>query len=409
MSFTHQSGIEITIEVAWDNTNWDDISDDLRFMEMRSAQRSRTAGVYDPGSLVLTLDNRARTYDPLHAAGPYFGDLKPGRHIRVTFDSAATAAKGVWYGQVDAFAIDYDQSNNDSTATITAIDALGMSALVAVFPGIVPALTENETVLSRLDAIEAQVGGPTFADGGYTAGYSAQCSGISRWSSASSQRMIDLIRVATNLEQGPAIASGSGITIRVHPRYWFKLRPRSATSQATVGTAGLAFYDIAIKFDALDIVTTCSATSESGETWVNTDPAGEAEYGIRAPQMALDRLPAARLGDLIGVANTVVGLRATEEFRIDELTVKPQADAGWLSEVIELEPLDRITVAFTPTRTGSPITSDHFIEGITHVVTPAEWVTTYRLGPCKRYDDGLPGSLFIIGTSLLGGTDVLGF
>jgi hypothetical protein len=54
--------------------------------------------------------------------------------------------------------------------------------------------------------------------------------------------------------------------------------------------------------------------------------------------------------------------------------------------------LSRITVVWTPTGTGSAISGDYFIDGITHDITPGDWTTTYSLWPCASFDAASPNA-----------------
>ena len=87
----HPVGINISVQVFWDNAIWSDITDDVRSMELRTCRRASEGLLFEPGSLSLVLDNRDRKYDPLNSAGTYFGDLKPGRQVRVFLDSSSAA------------------------------------------------------------------------------------------------------------------------------------------------------------------------------------------------------------------------------------------------------------------------------------------------------------------------------
>lgn len=212
-----------------------------------------------------------------------------------------------------------------------------------------------------------------------------------------------------DLEQAPAIASPSSNEILLLPRHWFKLYSESNTIQTTIGTGGLPFHDLAVLFDADEIITAVSMTSVGGDAVVAIDTAGEAEYGTRYPSVSYSDLPARNDEVLEGAANTVIGLRATEEFRIDSLTIKPGSDSSWPAQISGLVLLSRVTVNYTPTLTGSAIAADYFIDGITHEVSPGDWTTTYSLMPANRFDEAIPNDLFIWGSSLVDGTDVIGF
>lgn len=408
MSVVHPVGVTVAIEVFWNNSIWSDITDDVRYWTMQSSQRSRLANTWDGGRLVFQVDNRTRKYDPLNSAGTYFGNLKPGRLARVKLNGAE-----VWRGKVDRFQIDYDKSNKDSVATISCLDSLGLAATVFVPAGTTPGLTTGENITARGAQISAvategvNTGWPSWANNAVD--YVAECSGQDEWNAGQDHNLLDEVRKMADLEQAPAFASPSSNEILLHPRHWFKLYSESNTIQTTIGTGGLPFHDIAVLFDADEIITAVSMVSSAGDAVVAIDTAGESEYGTRYPSVSYTDIPASNDEQLEGAANTVIGLRATEEFRIDSLVIKPGGDASWPAEVSGLKLLSRVTVVYTPTLTGSAISADYFIDGITHEVSPGDWTTTYSLMPANRFDEAIPDDLFIIGTSLVDGTNLVGF
>jgi hypothetical protein len=349
----------------------------------------------------------------LNAAGSLFGDLKPGRLARVFLDSASAASTQIWRGMVDRIQIDYDKSNKDSVATITCVDALALAANVIIPAGVTPGLTDGENITYRGPQLTATanyvtaIGWPSTINN--DTDFTAACSGQDDWDASRDHNLLDEIRKMADLEQGPAISSPSANSVLMWPRHWFKQRADSAVSQVTIGEGGLPFHDLQVLFDADEIITAVAMTSSAGDAVVAIDTAGEAEYGTRYPSVTYSDIPAQNDEQLEGAANTVIKLRSTEEFRIDSLTVKPGRDVGWQEYAVGLGLLDRVTVAYTPTFTGSQISADYFIDGWTHTISPGDWTTVYSLMPANRFDEALPGDLFIWGSSLVGGTDLVGF
>jgi hypothetical protein len=411
----HPVGINVRIEFFWNNSTWSDATSDVRYAVVQSPQRGRLSNTFDPGRLVVQVDNSDRKYDPLNAAGSLFGDLKPGRLARVFLDSTSAASTQIWRGMVDRIQIDYDKSNKDSVATITCVDALALAASAVVPAGVTPGITDGEDILDRSIQIAAAAGNYTpSTERGITTltadeQFIAACSGQTDWDASRDHNYLDEIRKVADLEQGPAISSSSNHAILLYPRHWFKQRTDSSVSQVTIGEGGLPFHDLQVLFDADEIITAVAMTSSAGDAVVAIDTAGEAEYGTRYPSVTYSDIPAQNDEQLEGAANTVIKLRSTEEFRIDSLTIKPGRDAGWQEYAVGLGLLDRVTVAYTPTFTGSQISADYFIDGWTHTISPGDWTTVYSLMPANRFDEALPGDLFIVGSSLVGGTDLVGF
>jgi hypothetical protein len=414
MAIDHPVGINVKVEVRWNPPTWSDISSDVRFLELKSSQRSRLQQTYDPGSLRMVLDNSARKYDPLHTSGTFFGNLKPGKDVRITFDSASAAATEVWYGRTDRFLINYDQSNRDSTMTLTCEDALSAAGRGQVPAGAGMAATYGAgsgTTIGRLSQMNTEAGNPLDSVGqaSYLPSMVATFAPWSEWDETTSHNLLDEVRACSDLEVAPIVSSATAFSLVYHGRHWFKERSGSSTIQTTLGTGGLPFYSVTPLFDADELITAVSMTDLDGNAVIAIDASGVSNYGTRYPAASYDRLPSQFDEVLEGAANTMLSLRATEEFRLDEVVVKPGSDTGWRQYLIELALLDRITVNFTPTGVGSALALDYFIDGITHQISPGDWTTVYSLMPANRYDDALPDDLFIIGSSLVGGSDLVGF
>lgn len=415
MAIDHPVGINVKVEVKWNPPTWSDISADVRFLELKSSQRSRLQQTYDPGSLRMVLDNSTRKYDPLHAAGTFFGNLRPGRDVRITFDSASAAATEVWYGRTDRFLIDYDQSNRDSTVTLTCEDALSAAGRGQVPAGAGMAATYGATAGTqmsfRLGSLNVAAGSPidSVATDGYGPSMVATFAPWSEWDETRSHNLLDEVRACSDLEVAPIVSRTTGFDLVYHSRHWFKERPGSASIQTTIGTGGLPFYSVTPLFDADELITAVSMSDLDGNAVIAIDATGVSNYGTRYPAASYDRLPSQFDEVLEGAANAMLKVRATEEFRLDDIVIKPGSDSGWLQYAVELTLLDRVTVNFTPTSTGSMLALDYFIDGITHQVSPGDWTTVYSLMPANRYDEALPGDLFYVGSSLVGGSDLVGF
>jgi hypothetical protein len=407
MAVDHPVGINVKVEVEWSSPTFTDITADVRFMTCQSSQRSRLQQTYDPGFLTLVLNNAARKYDPLYSSGAYFGNIKPGKLVRVTLDSTSATATQIFYGQLDRFVLDYDQSNNDSTCTVTAIDGLAVASLAQIGAGVTPALVDGDTVDFRIGWLRDAAGLPSSYGFTGSGSYVAECTG--EWDNSRARNFLDEIRKVGDLEQGPIIANTSLVGVEPYSRHWFKELSRSNTIQTTIGAGGLPFYGLTVVFDGDEIITTVSLVAEDGSTAQATDSAAVTTYGVRTPPLSSDALPARGVEVLRGAADTIIGFRATEEFRVDELIVKPGSDSGWQQWSVDLQLLSRVTINYTPTGTGSAIAADYFIDGITHEISPGDWTTTYSLMPANRFDEAIPDDLFIIGTSLVNGTDLVGF
>lgn len=107
----------------------------------------------------------------------------------------------------------------------------------------------------------------------------------------------------------------------------------------------------------------------------------------------------ATIDDAQTLGNLLVGFSATPAVVIDPIEVNVAAvDADW-SKVLGLELLNRITVNIVQ-KVGSTLTFSQILQSITHTITPSQWSTT--INGSVRFTNP-----FIIGTSLIGGTDLI--
>jgi hypothetical protein len=79
------------------------------------------------GSATVTLNNRARTFDPFYTSGTYYGKLLPRRQIRITATYGATTYP-VFRGFVAGWPPVWTDAGKDSTVTLSCFDAMGLLA-----------------------------------------------------------------------------------------------------------------------------------------------------------------------------------------------------------------------------------------------------------------------------------------
>lgn len=117
----------LVVEVAFasdslDTTpTWVDITSYVRAGSIRSG-RTNELDEFQTGSCALTLDNRDRRFDPLYAAGPYYGNLKARRQCRIRATYSAVTYD-LFYGFVSGWTLAPDISG-DSICQIEGYDGL---------------------------------------------------------------------------------------------------------------------------------------------------------------------------------------------------------------------------------------------------------------------------------------------
>ncbi len=108
---------------------WVDITQYVRNEPSIRINRGRPSELqaFSAGTMTLTLSNRDRRFDPSHAAGAYFGNLIPGKQIRVRATWNAVTYD-VFTGWVTGWPQTFGTAGKDATVMIEAFDAIGWMA-----------------------------------------------------------------------------------------------------------------------------------------------------------------------------------------------------------------------------------------------------------------------------------------
>jgi hypothetical protein len=413
VTFNNIGGGALQVDVKWDGTNWFDVTADIRYLSMSSPQRSSTGLVFQPGSLTMTMDDRARNYDPNYTSSFLYPNVKPGKQVRVRVTPPGGSATAIWgVGFTDRFTYDYHESNRDATCTITCVDALSRCATNDIAAGTAPFMSDLDGPSDRLFSIldTAFPGGEVVMGTNYSSQHSARVSTV--WDTTRAHNVLDELQRLSALEQGPLVSypDANLSTVEVLPRYWFKTRSGSATVQDSFGTGFYPFLAPEVQYNADGLITSASASDEIGNTTVTVNAAAVTSYGTRPPRASLDGLPSACPEILSGVTGLVVGVNSADQFALKRVQITPGANSGLWSALANRKLLDRVYVTYTPVGVGSAIALEYFIDGISHEVRPAEWVTSWSLQPAAPYDAPEGGAgWFKIGTSLVGGTTKIGY
>jgi hypothetical protein len=172
---------------------------------------------------------------------------------------------------------------------------------------------------------------------------------------------------------------------------------RSLTSQATFGGAGITLEpSLSYRVDAGTMRNTLAVGYSGDGTVEVTDSASVTAYGTAGGSWTT-QLSTIEQAETLG--ELLVGFAKDPTTVLDPFEVNVAATtAGW-SSVLALELLDRITVEIVP-RTGSSITVKQIVQQIETTITPGQY--SVRLTGSTRFTNP-----FIVGSSLLGGTDLL--
>jgi hypothetical protein len=207
--------------------------------------------------------------------------------------------------------------------------------------------------------------------------------------------VISELQILSDSEGGSLYVSKSGI-VTLTARYDFT-QGRSATTQATFGAGGIGIgttIDYHLTAENLRNELTMGF-SGNGSIDV-TDSTSVAAYGTCGgswPTQLSTQTDAQALGNLL------LTFTKSPQFVISPYEVNVEASTASWDTVLSLELLDRILLNI-PQKTGSNTAAIQLLQSIEHKITPSQWSTT--LNGSVRYTN-----VFIIGSSLIGGTDLL--
>lgn len=336
-----------------------DVTSYLRSVSVRRG-RSRMLDKFTAGNCTLVLDNRARTFDPLYASGPYFGSIKPRKQVVVDVDG-----EPLFTGAVADWNLSYDVGG-DSTAEPSCTDSFDLLSGQMVSAATSTGQLTGARVAAILDAVAWPAGRRAIATGQATLAADAH-DDISA--------LAYLQQVETS-EPGAVFIGRAGDLV-FRDRAYLQL----ATSGASFGGTAIPFMALQVVSGVEEMVNTASviwsAGTAVGGTATSVNTTSSAAYGEFAA--TYDTL-LADAGQAQEMADWITGRYGEPAYRVDSLTVRMAGlTAAQQATVLGLDLADVVTVTFTPNNVGSAITQVVSIDGIEHSATPGVHDVTFTL------------------------------
>jgi len=249
----------------------------------------------------------------------------------------------------------------------------------------------TEGTVARFNRLIAYTSFPSALTSTPSTSYSATLAEIS----TGGPPVTDELQTISNSEGGNLFVSRNG-TLTLTSRMAI-FEGTSLTSQASFGGAGISIgTELAYRLDAKNLRNTL-AVGYSGDGSVEvSDATSITAYGTAGGSWGTQL---SSIDDAKALGELLTGFSATPAVVIDPIQVNVAAsDASWTT-VLGLELLNRITLSVVQ-QVGATITMSQILQSIEHTITPDRWITT--INGSVRFTNP-----FIIGTSLLGGTDLI--
>lgn len=408
-----------------------DVTADARLVTVKRG-RSRELDIFTAGSCTIELFNRSRQYDPLNAAGPHYGSIRPRLRVVVTSESL-----GVFDGFIEEWEFGYDISGQ-STATINCLDGLALLSQTALTAFTNPTDTPSQRIASVLARSEVNYAGATDFDAGLTV--------MQGDTVAAQTNTLNYLQQVQETDLGRLFINGSG-TLEYRDRTQGVLQsPRivfASLDDAVIGPAaktgfilddparGLLdsgntlWYDGAdptpIRADATGVATTVTqdatasfpstsppyvapvmpfngididftsqflytrvqATRAGGVTQSESDAAGVLTFGNRT--LTKDGLLFNSDADADAYALYLSGLYGSPQVRVaSHALILDGLSALHARYVKRLEIGKVVRTVWRPNDAGTPIDRNSIVEGIEHRIELERHTVTLRLTPLNR-------------------------
>lgn len=374
--------------------SWTDITEwALAFTTRRG--RDDELAVIQPGELQLVLDNSDGRFEPDNSAGPYYGDLRPMRRLRVLAQADALSSPlAVWDGYVDSWTPTYPNSAvSGRICTVTATDRFKQLARHTN-----SGTTVAEDAEARILAILENGGTPNeiipaayrnINPGGYA----------TRNLVAYDYDAVNTLQALNDV----ALSDGGAMFMDAYGVFTFQstvYRTSATVSTVSQGTFGNTPSAIPVENDLDPTVSDSimanyvTVTCGDGSVDVAQDAASIAEDGLLVLDIGNTLLAPADGPDR---AADVLLLRKDPRPRFRSVTVDCTTSDDAMTQALEREISDRITIALVPPGADQGYSRDQYVEAVAHdvSVTNRTWLTTFSVsggygGATAIDEDGVP-------------------
>jgi hypothetical protein len=367
------------------------ITSSAELVTIRRGRFSQVTDVNDAGDMTVQVLNFGRAFDPTYTLSPYYGRVRPGLALRVQATAPTFSAKSLMTGQTDELGFEYDVSGR-SVTVFRATDALGQLGAAEFDAWTNSAVTAPNKLLAICSRPE--VAFPTTKTS-FGAGIETLQSDSVSWGS----NVLNYMQQIARSEIGYLWADADNTLT-----YRNRTVAGTVASSATFGTSGIPYQTIAAKYGEF-LFSRVGVDREGGTNQtaqVSNLAVWQAANG--SPRtLRLTNLLLASDAQSLALANYLLTQYSSPTWQVSEVGVElaPLSNAD-TNTMLSLDIGSVVTVNFTPNDIAPAITQKCLVQGVQHDIVPGSHRMTLSL-------IAAPAALFVVGTSLVGGTDVVGF
>lgn len=339
------------------------------------------------GTCTIELNNSTRAFDQLYSAGPFFGNIVPGKRI-----SVKVAGATIFDGQVESWKYSYGR-NNVSTAVVTVVDSLAVLATKELSTAWTPSAGQlpGARLASMLDRAEVAFGSNRALDAGVS---TLMADTIPQGTNA-----LVYAQLVTRTDFGRFFASRNNVLT-------FRDRRANLNSgaQATFVNDGTGLkFASAERLSGIDFLYNyVTAGRRGGSLEIFTNDASIAQYGIRAlpDDFGLTDLIVDSDGQAYDYGLYIATNYSLPEDRFSSFTFRMHALDGAAQNLLaSLDISSLVRGVWTPDGVGSPVDRYSVVEGISHQIQRNSHTVTVNVG------DAVNASPFILDDPIFGVLD----
>ena len=358
-----------------------DVTSDTNSVSFRRGRPSQVFDVIDAATGSVQLNNELRTYDPMYAAGDYYGQIKPGLRCTVSTNGITT-----FECKVADLNLDYQVSGR-SIAMMELEDALAILGRQEFDEWTTTAAQtagpRYDDILNRAEV--AWAGGARDID----TGVSTLQDDLVTWGS----NVLNYCQLVAQSDLGLFFASRDGL-VTFRDRH-SNLLATPAAEFADDGT-GIAFQGVASSFGAEVYFTRVIVDREGGIGQAVTTSAALTD-GVRS--LTITGLLQDSDSQALDMATFLANVYSSGDTRLSMVRVALDdtlLTAAQITQVLQLDLNSLVQVTYTPNGVGAAIVQECVVQGIDHDITvDMHWVTLWL----SKFDQS---SVFILDDPVYG-------
>ncbi len=347
-----------------------DVAGYMNSVNIRRGRSSPAFGEFEIGTCSIQLNNESRRFDPLYSAGPYFGELVPGRDVTVVSGGVT-----IFAGVVADWNLDYDVSGR-SVAVCQVEDALGRlgrsefdewTSTAGQQPG--------ARITDALARPEVDYGGTVTVD----PGLNYLQPDLVTWGS----NVVNYCQLVARTDFGSFFVDRSGAV-----RFFDRQHYIGATAAVTFGSGSYPFEQIGVSYGSELLYNRVQVDRVNGDVQAVTDATSATAYGVRS--LTYTELLLEDDVSALDLANQLLAVYKDPLYRVESVRINAGVVPAGANQtaLLGVDIGSVVDVGWTPNGVGSAIARTCVAEGVQHSISPVTHHVTFTLNDSSIFQLG---------------------